>query len=480
MFIVPICATVTSGCMSTPPLSEATGEERSPIMIKDVVQRVKCEISDAFDKKVEQPEFLWLADWTAHIDLALTINDNAGVSPNGTYTSYRPSAVNYDAGPSSFPVTAQNILNRSLVPQFFTLSAGANASGQAVRTETVSFTVALDELKLWREQLDKREAHFAPEKKTCYYGTSTGVQGNLGLQEWVDSAFFPAEIGELQAGIHPSQGSGKAGTTQGPKQAPAAGGLKSLEAPSKEQILHDTAKWKQDLADLQATTKQSNAQIVDATTKINTADADLKNKLQIYKDSKFDRVLAPYLKQRYNFLKANLDKYIKTHSDNEKNCAALQGNIDKALKSVSDITDEAKQQSEPDASLIENYSNLKKLMAAIGSDNYPEKSTACAKELSLEASQAAQNANALPNQIDPPIDSVLHSVQFVVSYGAGISPSWTLLQWKGPGQSQNLVSASGVRTHNLQIAIGPRTGNPAISGDALRLINNQTIRSLSN
>jgi len=97
--------------------------------------------------------------------------------------------------------------------------------------------------------------------------------------------------------------------------------------------------------------------------------------------------------------------------------------------------------------------------------------------------QAAKNAAALPDHIDPPIDSVAHSVSFVVAYGAGISPSWTLLQWKGPGSSSGnnpFFGASGTRTHSLTIALAPRSGGPAIGTDALRLINNQVIRSLGN
>jgi len=55
MFLLPVCASVLPGCMSTPPLSEAAGTEHSDILIKDVVQRVKCELSDTFDNKIEQP-----------------------------------------------------------------------------------------------------------------------------------------------------------------------------------------------------------------------------------------------------------------------------------------------------------------------------------------------------------------------------------------------------------------------------------------
>jgi hypothetical protein len=119
-------------------------------------------------------------------------------------------------------------------------------------------------------------------------------------------------------------------------------------------------------------------------------------------------------------------------------------------------------------------------MDGIHANDYPKQTATCAGALTQAADQAAKNANALPNQIDPPIDSVAHSLNFVVAYGAGISPSWSLLQWKGPGGSSNtpFLSASGQRSHTLNIALAPRSGGPAIGTDALRLINNQVIRSL--
>jgi hypothetical protein len=119
------------GCTSTPSLSEITGTEQSPVFIKDVVQRIKCEITEAFDDKLRNPDFRWLSDWTAHVDLTLTINDNAGIGPNGSYQRFQNNAVNFDAGPSSFPASA----SRAVVNQFLTVSAGATLSGQAIRTE---------------------------------------------------------------------------------------------------------------------------------------------------------------------------------------------------------------------------------------------------------------------------------------------------------------------------------------------------------
>jgi len=121
-------------------------------------------------------------------------------------------------------------------------------------------------------------------------------------------------------------------------------------------------------------------------------------------------------------------------------------------------------------------------MHGIHANDYPAQSAKCATALAQAADRAAKNAAALPTQIDPPIDSVAHSLSFVVAYGAGISPSWSLIKWKGPAGGANtpFLSASGTRTHSLNIALAPRSGGPAIGADALRLINNQVIRSLGN
>ena len=43
---------ISAGCTSAPPLSEATGTQQSNIFIKDVVQRIKCEVSDAFNENI--------------------------------------------------------------------------------------------------------------------------------------------------------------------------------------------------------------------------------------------------------------------------------------------------------------------------------------------------------------------------------------------------------------------------------------------
>jgi hypothetical protein len=462
LFLLPVCVCVTPGCVSTPDLASATGTEHSEVMIKDVVQRVKCELSDAFDKKVEQREFLWLAGWTAHADLTLQINENAGVAPNGSFIQ-------------------PNLGTIAKATSTFTLGLSGNLNGQASRSETVSFTIALDELKLWRRQLDKAEANLPPEQKTCYFNGETGVRGNLGLREWVDSAFFPVTAGQLQAGVHPYGGGGKSAGTQGPSGG--KGVMKNaVVAPSRDEIARKAAEWAKELSLLQEKTKSSFAKIDAAIQGMATADADLQNKLKVLNDSKFNPVLAPYLKTAYA-KSTSFEEYLKQHKDDEDKCTAYKTNLGNAVTSLGRVQAELnKPGSDVTVPMDVAYSALRDEMDGIHANDYPAQSAKCATALAQAADRAAKNAAALPSQIDPPIDSVAHSISFVLAYGAGISPSWSLLQWKGPGGSANnsLFGATGNRTHTLNLALAPRSGGPAIGTDALRLINNQVIRSLGN
>ncbi len=476
LFLLPVCASVTSGCVSTPPLSEATGAEHSEIMIRDVVVRVKCELSEAFDEKVEQREFRWLASWTAHTDLTLQINDDAGISPVGTFTKFlgrsSTGALKTAKGKSEAPLAS--------VVNTFTLTANANLNGQAVRAETVSFTIALDELKLWRKELDRREANLPPEKRTCNTDGETGVTGNLGLKEWVDSAFYPVSDGQLQAGIHPYGSAGKSAGAQGPS---TAGPPKKAEVVlTRDYIAKKADEWKKELAQLQSQTKVSFDKIDTAIQNMATADADLQNKLKVLNDSNYDAVLAPYLKKAYADSKS-YEKYLKDHKSYADKCTAYKTNLDSAANLLTDLQTELnKPGGDVPVPMEIAYNKLSDAMDDIHANNYPKQSAACATALTQAAGQAAKNANALPNQIDPPIDSVAHSLTFVVAYGMGISPSWSLLQWKGPGAGTgtSLLSATGTRTHILNLALAPRTGSPAISTDAMRLIQNQVVRSLGN
>ena len=58
-----------------------------------------------------------------------------------------------------------------------------------------------------------------------------------------------------------------------------------------------------------------------------------------------------------------------------------------------------------------------------------------------------------------PIDSLTHTVVFVVTYGGSVTPGWTLLNVTTA--TSPFISAQGLRTHTLLITIGPDSENVA-------------------
>ena len=92
-------------------------------------------------------------------------------------------------------------------------------------------------------------------------------------------------------------------------------------------------------------------------------------------------------------------------------------------------------------------------------------------------SEAAQQNAALANLLEhpnPPIDSLSHSLNFIVTYGLSVSPNWTLLHWKGPANIGNLASGTGIRTHTLTIALGSPAATP--NSETNRVLNNEAFR----
>jgi len=75
---------------------------------------------------------------------------------------------------------------------------------------------------------------------------------------------------------------------------------------------------------------------------------------------------------------------------------------------------------------------------------------------------------------DPPIESIAQSISFVVTLSASASPNWSLLYLRGPSNSGPLASVSGIRTHTLNIALGPTTG--AGVQEVARVLNNQSFQ----
>jgi hypothetical protein len=66
-----------------------------------------------------------------------------------------------------------------------------------------------------------------------------------------------------------------------------------------------------------------------------------------------------------------------------------------------------------------------------------------------------EKAIALATFVDPPIDTLAHQVQFLIVEGASASPSWTLVNFKGPGPATgSLFSVTKTKTHTLNIVMG--------------------------
>jgi hypothetical protein len=78
---------------------------------------------------------------------------------------------------------------------------------------------------------------------------------------------------------------------------------------------------------------------------------------------------------------------------------------------------------------------------------------------------------------DAPIDSLTHSVNFVIAVSGNATPNWTLVNFKGPGANGNLISGTYTVTHTLAIAMGAPGGQIA-SGEQLRQLNNLVIQQL--
>jgi hypothetical protein len=165
-FLGVLSTLLVAGCTSTPPLHV------DGIAIGEVVERVKCEIAFAIPKP--QPpyptgRYQWLRNWTAKVDLTLITNSRSQVTPSASFIN---------------PISAGTFT--------FGLSAGLDTSAE--RTETLSFTLSMREMWEYRKRAQ------------CNLPDGRGARGDLGLQEWIESALAPVDKGQLRVGRHPRPG----------------------------------------------------------------------------------------------------------------------------------------------------------------------------------------------------------------------------------------------------------------------------------
>lgn len=425
-----------AGCSTTPSLDSASGAPpgQTSIVIADVVRRVKCEIADAFDDKLADRRYDWLWNWTAKVDLQLQVIESAGATPSVAYTHYYPNAYLYGAG--------SELTNANLIGYFqqtFTLAGGANYNTQAQRAETVSFTLPLQEVKAWRAGLDARaDADCA--------ATGRELRGNLGLKEWVDSALYPVSIAELQAGLHPQAPESSGPPSVQPRSAVAPAASDDQPTP--------VARAKADIAASHATANLAYRKTVEHQAAVATALSGAQAAMQT--------TIAPYLPVLTDRVRGVLSSNLAALSVLDQ---FARDDVEHARDGLREIEDIERRADE----------------AAPGS-GFSSRSVGRAAELAADERRFAEEAGAREQRAkriaaglvafkpNPPIDGLLHSVEFVVAFGGSVSPTWTLLLWKGPGSLPGL-SAQGVRTNSLNIALGP-------AAEQTRLITNQLISNV--
>ena len=451
----------------------------------------------------------WLADWTVKADLNLQANEQGGISPNGSYTVIRRSAVNTAAGPTTSPGTTLGT-----VAQLFTLSATANAGEQAVRNETLSFTLSLKELKDW----------YVDARTGCQAAAEQGLLGNLGIAEWIDASLAPVGGDGLLAGKHPAPNMGAKASAPSITAPPKViiGNLtadflsKNRPAPlSPTEAALERAKLDQAIKDANAalTAAQASYASINASVTSLKAKTDKLAQMQIT----YNGILAPEIATQFASVSANMALYRKQaelalQCTIQQVCGAPQGDCSGFPFHATDKFEvKPTQKKDPmcpavppaacndnvhpdtisgilnEIACVTRYRNESILAGdtEVLTKNYYNPAMDALKIAQTYADNArklatfAQNlaGTGLPKTPDPPVDSIGHLIQFVVGYGAGISPNWTLIAWKGPGVNGSLISGSVNRTHILQLALGSPQGG-ASSQEQTRILNNQLLLNL--
>jgi hypothetical protein len=466
-----------AGCTAVPSLDAATGN----ISIPDVVTRLKCELVFAFQDR-RFARFLWLRDWTVKADLTLQANEQGGITPNGSDTYFRKSAINTAAGPTSFPGATLGTFQ-----QFFTFGASGGVNAQAVRTELLSFSLSLKELADWQTENKGRL------KKICAEDERRGLVGNLGLREWIEAALSPAIGGELLLGHHPAPSTSKPAANPSIVAAPsipkglfAQQWLTPPALPPETEWEQLANKWLSDITDANNSAQTNSDKAVrsghsttSAADKIGKQLASLDSLEQQYsrqiatarilKELADDRDLLADIQTKASTDKTNAEVAAQGATIEAANTKAELANAQNAKKAL----DQAQGTEQRRFQMVRIYTYHEEALEA---ERHSRDQVADGARAEAHVKDLVDSAMMISFSPDPPIDSLGHSVQFVVAYGGSISPSWTLIQWRGPSLTGPLISASGTRTHILQLALASPGPTAKSGNEQNRIIQNFTYR----
>jgi hypothetical protein len=368
-----LSALLVAGCTTVPPL------QVDGVAVGEIVERVKCELAFAVPEprgKHPTGPYQWMSEWTAKVDLTLVTNSRSQVTPSASFIN---------------PLSAGT----------FTFGIGAGLDTSAERTEALSFSVSLAELREHR-----RRAH-------CNLPNGHNLYGNLGLREWIDSALAPVDKGLLKVGRHARLGG---------KSPPAPPIIREPRAGLR-------------IDDLLAALKIARDRVVHYAKQ---------------SDKEYDNALAA----------GKMEQTQKTYEAARLVLGAEIG----ARRELKNVDKEAAKVLATDGKLIESDAKLKAEFEAIKKE---------AKEAAGRTTEASKDVERIVDTLprDPPIDSLAHSVRFVVAVSGNLSPNWVLARFRGPTAGGSLLSGSHTRTHTLSIALGS-------PGEQQRVLNNLVIMNL--
>lgn len=383
------------GCVAVPPLQE------DGIAVSSIVQRVKCELALAIPEP--QPPYptgpyQWMADWTAKVDLTLITNDQSAITPTAAFVN---------------PLKTAAVPLVGTVTRNFTLNAGAGITNNAIRNETMSFTLSIAELRNEKYRGD------------CNLPADIDLYGNLGLQEWVQSALAPVDRQMLTIGKHTAPGAK-------PVTAPQF----STDLKVVDQI-HQAAVYATNFAK-------------DAATAVQRAKNDA---------------------ARYaNDVKSATPTVIRNDMQ------MVFNEVENALTAAKQATTFAQRVKTLNGQLTADDKNH----LTPGQKATLDQDVSDGEKAGQQAQTAVTAANAIWKGIpqDSPIDSIGHQVQFIVVATGNVTPSWTLVHFKGPGLSGTFASLMQTRTHTLNIALGAPSGAVNASQEQLRTLNNLQLDTL--
>jgi hypothetical protein len=502
---IACCTLFVANCASVPTLEETTGAtEPPPLFVNEVVLRVKCEIYETALALSHQPKFAWTNDWTAKVNLTLAVNNTAGLTPSVATVQFLPSAY-YNAK------TATGATLLTGVQQKFLFGANLALQESATRSDFVAFTVGFGDIL-------SNVSNERPEgcERT---GKGRALYGDLGLKEWVDSAFSPVGKGQLLAGKLLEQRKDHLQTlikwllainSGDPVKAGAAfwpaiwESVKALQDPCLDQAFlvffgpklirrEDDAQFgqmPQSIADevekhertLVAQCKFITELIKNSNVKqkIDTAKTTVATSLQEAKEYR-DKTIAPYDRVLQNSqTRRNLDTAINQLTTTYELVDKLvikttfyqsgfwdfQEARDCQKKEKETTNDKDKDDMTPN--FPHERQAFKETLQTLVESEWKDScwdlfgkflwANFVADRMGTFQADAKQIADYIKSfKPAKPIDSLTHTVTFVVTYGAGIQPNWTLIVLNGP--LTQLANAQGIRTHTLLIAIGPEEEN---------------------